>query len=353
MRSFPHIGFTLIELMISITILSMVMMVVAMSLDSATKLTDRVSRQVDINNRANDVLNKLALQLRMASAGSSAATSLELPGAYPTGIYIPKNLASASNVKAYYFAVSTSLGGAPTWAEQYEPYKRILIYDYSVYPGHLYLITRNSAGAAESPLLLTPEVEENGFSLTRVGNTLQMNITLRSMTRTQESIIYTAQAQTIFLRSTLNQSSGSSAVTYVDDPGNVGGIISSITDAAPTILFGNLVTEMTTSPPQQQVSMFFTAPIGQTIYPQSMQVFIGNSDNSVSQEVAEGATVTVGTATVTRTTYPPAAQWPSRNGTYSVTLTGNIPSTVTIQAKATTTAGIATNSTNIPTKQYR
>lgn len=353
MRSFPHSGFTLIELMISITILSMVMMVVAMSLDSATKLTDRVSRQSDINNRANDVLNKLAMQLRMASAGSSAATSLELPGAYPTGIYTPKNSASASNVKAYYFAVSTGLGGSPTWAEQYEPYKRILVYDYSVYPGYLYLITRNSAGAADAPLLLTPEVEENGFSLTRVGNTLQMNITLRSMTRTQESIIYTAQAQTIFLRSTLNQSSGSSAVTYVDDPDNIGGIISSTTDAAPTIMFGNLVTEVTTSPPQQQVSMFFTAPIGQTIYPQSMQVFIGNSDNSVSQAVAEGATVTVGTATVTRTTYPPAAQWPSRNGTYSVTLTGSIPSTVTIQAKATTTAGIATSSTNIPTKRYR
>jgi prepilin-type N-terminal cleavage/methylation domain-containing protein len=353
MRSLPRTGFTLIELMISITILSIVMMVVAMSLDSATQLTDRVSRQVDINNRANDVLNKLAMQLRMASAGNTATTSLELPGAYPTGLYTPQNPALASNVKAYYFAVSTGLGGAPTWTEQYEPYKRILVYDYSVYPGYLTLITRNSTGATENSLLLTPEVEENGFNLTRVGNTLQMNITLRSMTRTQESIIYTAQAQTIFLRSTLNQSSGSSAVTYVDDPDHGNRILSITTDAAPTILFGNLVTEMTTSPPQQQVSLFFTAPIGQKVDPQTMQVFIGNSDNSVSSVVAEGALVTVGTATVTRTTYPPAAQWPSRNGTYSVTLTGNIPSTVTIQATATTTAGIATNPTIIPTKLYR
>ncbi len=353
MRSFPHIGFTLIELMISITILSLVMMVVAMSLDSATQLTDRVSRQVDINNRANDVLNKLAMQLRMASAGKTAATSLELPGAYPTGLYTPQNSALASNVKAYYFSVSTGLGGSPTWAEQYEPYKRILVYDYSVYPGYLSLITRNSAGAAEAPLLLSPEVEENGFSLTRVGNTLQMAITLRSMTRTQESIIYTAQAQTIFLRSTLNESSGSSSVTFVDDPDDVGGIISSTTDAAPTIMFGNLVTEETTSPPQQQVSLFVTAPIGQKVYAQAMKVFLGNSDNSVAQEVAEGATVTVGTATVTRTTYPPASQWPSRSGSYSITLTGSIPSTVTIQAKATTTTGIATSTTNIPTKRYR
>lgn len=352
MRSFLHIGFTLIELMISITILSLVMMVVAMSLDSATKLTDRVSRQVDINNRANDVLNKLALQLRMASAGNIPATSLELPGAYPTG-YKPQNAEKASSVKAYYFAVSTGLGGSPSWAEQYEPFKRMIIHDYSIYPGHLYLITRNSAGALESPLLLTPEVEEKGFSIARVGNTLQMTITLRSMTRTQESIIYTAQAQTIFLRSTLNQSSGSSAVTFVDNPDDVGGIISSTTDAAPTIMFGNLVTELTTSPPQQQVSLFVTAPIGQKVYPQGIQVFVGNSDNSVSQEVAEGATVTVGTATVTRTTYPSITQWPSQNGTYSITLTGSIPSTVTIQAKASTTAGIATNPLNIPTKRYR
>ena len=352
MRSFRLNGFTLIELMISITILSLVMMVVAMSLDSATKLTDRVTRQSDINNRANDVLNKLALQLRMAAAGSSAATSLELPGAYPIG-YTPKNSALASNVKAYYFSVSTGLGGSPTWVEQYEPYKRMIVHDYSVYPGYLYLITRNSAGALESPLLLTPEVEENGFTLTRVGNTLQMNITLRSMTRTQESIIYTAQAQTIFLRSTLNESSGSSAVTFVDNPEDVGGVISSTTDAAPTIMFGNLVTELTTSPPQQQVSVFITAPIGQQVYPQTIQVYLGNADNSVSQLIADGATVTVGTATVTRTTFPPVAQWPSRNGTYSITLTGSIPSTVTIQAKAATMTGNYTNSAQIPTKRYR
>ena len=68
--------------------------------------------------------------------------------------------------------------------------------------------------------------------------------------------------------------------------------------------------------------------------------------------VADGATVTVGTATVTRTTYPPAAQWPSRNGSYSILLSGSIPSTVTIQVKGATTTGIYTDSANIPTKIY-
>jgi prepilin-type N-terminal cleavage/methylation domain-containing protein len=342
MRSFQHIGFTLIELMISITILSLVMMVVAMSLDSATKLTDRVSRQTDINNRANDVLNKLSMKLRMASGKS---TSLLLPGSTPIGFYTAKNTASASNVKAYYFSVSTGLGGSPTWVEQYETNQQMIVYDYSVYPGYLYLIRKNSTNTAvESSLLLTPEVEENGFSLTRVGNTLQMNVTLRSMTRTQESIIYTAQAQTIFLRSTLNQSSGASAVTFVDAPDDSGAAIPTTTDAAPTVMFGNLVTEAVTG--QQQISVFLTAPIGQQVYPQATQVYIGGV------LVADGATVTAGTATVTRTTYPPAAQWPSRNGSYSILLSGSIPSTVTVQVKGATTAGISTDSANIPTKIY-
>lgn len=345
-------GFTLIELMISISILSMIMVIVTMSLDSGTKLNDRVTRQTDINNRANGVLNQLAMQLRMASAGSTTATSLELPGAYPIG-YTPANTAKASNVSAYYFSLSTGLAGAPTWAEQYEPYKRIIIYDYSVNPGRLLLVTRTSSGGMETPLLLTQEVEENGFSLTRIGNTLRMKLTLRSETRVGEEIIYTAQAQTLFLRSTLNASSGSSAVTFVDNPEDVGGVSASTTDLSPSIMFGNLVTELTTSPPQQQVSIFVTAPIGQKVDPKSIVIYLGNADDTQSTKVEEGSTATIGSATVTRATYPPPAQWPSQNGTYSITLTGTIPSTVTLKASAATTEGHQTDSANLPTKRYR
>lgn len=345
-------GFTLMELLISMGILGSVMTIVTMSLDSGTRLNDRVSRQTDINNRANDVLNKLAMQLRLAAAGSTASSSLELPGAFPLG-YQPADPAKPSNVRAYYYAVSTGIGGAPTWAEQYEPFKRMIIYDYSVNPGRLVLQTRDSAGVLQPQQLLTDQVDEDGFTLTRVGNTLRMNITLRSETRVGEEIIYTAQAQTLFLRSTLNESSGSSAVTFVDNPEDVGGVVATTTDLSPSIMFGNLVTELTTTPPQQQVSVFIAAPIGQKVDPKSITIHLGNADDTDSKEVAEGATVTVGTATVTRVTVPPPAQWPSQNGTYSVTLTGTIPSTVTLKATAATTDGHVTDKDNVPTKRYR
>jgi prepilin-type N-terminal cleavage/methylation domain-containing protein len=348
----PVHGFTLIELLISMGILGLVMTIVTMSLDSGTRLNDRVTRQTDINNRANEVLNKLAMQLRLASAGATTASSLELPGAFPLG-YTPADPTKPGNVRAYYYAVSTGLGSAPTWTEQYEPFKRMIIYDYSVSPGRIVLQTRDSAGVLQPEQLLTDQVDDDGFTLTRVGNTLRMNLTLRSETRAGEEIIYTAQAQTLFLRSTLNESSGSSAVTFVDNPEDVGGVVASTTDLSPSIMFGNLVTELTTSPPQQQVSIFITAPIGQKVDPKSITVYLGNSDDTQSLEVAEGATVTVDTATVTRATHPPPSQWPSQNGTYSVTLTGQIPSTVTLKAVAATVDGHATDSANIPTKRYR
>lgn len=347
-QSIRQHGFTLMELLISMALLSMVMVIVTMSLDTGNRFNDRFSRQTDINNRANDVLNKLSMQLRMAAAGATPATSLELPGAYPVG-FQPKDPSKAANVKAYYFAVSTGLGGAPTWAEQYEPFKRMIIYDYSVTPGRLLLQPRDNLGNLGPEEILTEDVAENGFSLTRVGNTLQMSLTLRSQTRVEEEIIYTALAQTLFLRSTLNESSGSSAVTYVDNPEDADGNIAGTTTSAPSVMFGNLVTELTTSPPQQQVSLFFTAPIGKKIDPKSIVVSLGNSDNTVSSVVADGATVSVGAATVTRATYPPADQWPSRNGTYSVTLTGEIPSTVTVTASATNTDGEKTEEA----KRYR
>lgn len=339
MRLARNAAFTLIEVLISLSLLSVVMVIVTQSLDTSMRFNDRFTRQTDINNRANDVLNKLALQLRMASAGATSATSLELPGAYPVG-FVAKNSAKAANVKSYQYAVSTGLGTALNdWAEQYEPFKRRIIYDYSVAPGRLLLQTRSSTGTLQAEQILTEDVAENGFSLTRVGNTLQMSLTLRSQTRVEEEIIYTALAQTLFLRSTLNQSSGSSSVTYVDNPEDADGNIAGTTTGAPSVMFGNLVTELTTSPPQQQLSMFFTAPIGKKIDPNSIVVTLGNTDNTVSAQVGEGSTVTVGTATVTRTTYPPASQWPSRNGTYSVTLTGNISGTVTVTASAANAQG--------------
>jgi len=341
-------GFTLMEVMISLCILSSVMVIVTMSLDSSTRLSDRITRQTDINNRANEVLNKLALQLRLAYGGADVTYSLELPGATPTD-YTPLDPANPGNVRAYYFTPSTGLGDATNnWAATYELRKRMIIYDYSVTPGHLLLATRNAAGVLESPLLLSPQVDVNGFQLTRIGNTLSMNLTLRSETHRGEDIIYTAQAQTLFLRSTLQESSGNSSVSFVDDADLTG---VTTTDRSPAIMFGNKVTVLSTG--EDQVSLFITAPIGQKINPKTITVYMGNGDFTTSMEVAEGKTETVGSTTFTRTTYPPEAQWPSQNGTYAVTLTGNIDSTVMLKASAATTDGNATDSANLPSKQYQ
>jgi prepilin-type N-terminal cleavage/methylation domain-containing protein len=342
-------AFTLLELMMSITILSMVMMLTTQSLDMGSKLNDRVTRQTDINNRANDVLNRLAMQLRMASAGNSTATSLELPGTYPVG-FVADDPTRSNQVVAYKFAMSTGLATTAPWREQYETFKREIIYDGSRNPGRLLLRTRNqTSGAWDQEQLLSNQVANNGFSLSRVGNTLQMSITLRTLTeRTNEEILYTAQAQTIFLRSTFNASSGASSVTYVDNPEDADGNIAGATTTAPAVMFGNLVTEETTSPPRQQISFFITAPIGQTINPNSISVSLGNNDNSVSSVVAEGATVTVAGVTMTRRTYPPSNQWPSRNGTYSVTLIGSIPANTTI-----TVSGTAANASGVSASEVK
>jgi prepilin-type N-terminal cleavage/methylation domain-containing protein len=338
-----RLGFTLLELIISVAVLGTVMTIVTQSLDSGARLNDRVTRQTDINNRANDVVNKLSMQLRQASAGSTATMSLELPGGYPTG-YTPANPANYLNVKSYKFLAIVGVTSSPdlkTWTEQYEASKRVIIYDYSVDPGRLLIQVPDAAGVLRSPELLSDEVSANGFSLVRVGNTLQMSLNLRSKTRVNEDIVYTAQAQTLFLRSTLNASSGSSPVTYVDNPEDADGVAAGTTTSAPSVMFGNLVTEVTKTPPQQQMTLFITAPIGQKVDPRTIVLQLGDAANLSPETVAEGATVSVGGATVTRTTYPGVASWPSRNGTYSITLTGTIPSTVTVTATAATQAGVS------------
>lgn len=330
-------GFTLIELMISISILSLVMLVVSMSLDSGVRLSDRVTRQTDINNRANGVLNQLAMQLRMSKP-------VDLSGGLPDDV-TAQDSSKPGNLKAYKFAMATQLGGSPGWTEVYETKPRVIVHDYSVSPGRLLLVTyENNRPIVQ---LLTPEVHEDGFSLSRIGNTLQMSLSLRSETRAQEEILYTAQAQTLFLRSTLNESSGQSSMTFIPDPED----LSTTTDASPSIMFGNLVTELTV-PPQRQISFFVTAPIGKHVDPAAIRVTVGNSDDTINQTIAEGATVTVDGATVRRATFPPATEWPSQNGTYSVTLTGNITGTITVKVTAATTDGVGSDLTDIATKRY-
>jgi type II secretory pathway component PulJ len=242
------------ELMISISILSMVMLMVTQSLDMGTKLNDRVTRQTDMNNQANDVMHKLSLQLRQAQA-----TSLTFPGTFP--LQFTPAVAGSTNVIAYSFTVSEGL--TSDFKGKYETYPRRIIYDGSTNPGRLILqLSNQTTGAWLQESVLAWDVDQNGFSMTRIGNTLQMELSLRSQTRDQQEVIYTAQAQTIFLRSTVFESSGSGPVTYVDNQVDADGVVAGTTTSAPSIIFGNQVVDTSTTTTQKQISMFITAPIG-------------------------------------------------------------------------------------------
>lgn len=334
-----HRGFTLIETIISTAILGAVMLMVTQSLDSGTKLNDRVSRTAELNGKANDAINVLALQLRVAAVGDSAHPNWQmlLPGPYLTS-YTPM-VAGSSQVAVYYFTVSTGVSSA-TWTPTYEQNKRTLIYDYSTNPGKLLLRRYDAAtGALAQETLLSDQVAENGFSLTRSGNILNMALTLRTITRAQEEIIYTAKAQTIFLRSTMSESSGASPSTFVDDPSittpsQTTSIALVRTQSNPSLLFGNLVTMLDST--NRQISLIVVAPIGESINASSMQVEIGVGSYVT---VAEGRTVTAAGCTVTRATQPSSTQWPSPSGTYILTLTGTITGAINVRVTATTNSG--------------
>lgn len=347
-------AFTLLETIVATAMLAAVMLVVTQSLDSGTQLNDRTSRQIDLNSRANDVINQLSLQLRLAAAGNPSAVpavpAMHLPGGYPAN-YTPMDPSGVAKVKAYYYKVSTSIagstgapavGGAPAtnpWMPIYEPYERVLIYDYSRDPGKLILRRFNADGTLAQESLLSDQVAPNGFSIERAGNTVALSLTLRTLSRHgTEEILYTAKAQTIFLRSTLSQSSGASPVSYVDEPFDPDKTNDDVvkTKSSPSLLFGNLVTLVDGG--KRQISLLVAAPIGERLSPKTLLIEIADS-SGVYKEVAEGQAVAVTSCSVARATQPPPAQWPSPNGTYILTLTGTINGPINVRVTAETESG--------------
>lgn len=163
-------AFTILETMIATGMLAGVMLMVTQSLDSGTQLNDRVSRTSDLNGRANDVINQLALQLRLAGAGNPttvpAVPSMNLNAGFPAN-YTPLNLAGVANVKSYTFQVSNGINGdtaipasggyaaTPPWMPIYEHKGRVLIYDYSMDPGRLILRRYNNDNSLAQETLLS------------------------------------------------------------------------------------------------------------------------------------------------------------------------------------------------------
>lgn len=163
-------------------------------------------------------------------------------------------------------------------------------------------------------------------------------MTLRTTNRLREDIIYTAKAQTIFLRSTMSESSGASPTTFHDEPFDPNQTNDTLvkTQSSPSLLFGNLVTVVGGS--TKQISLLVAAPIGERLSAPGLLLEVADS-SGVYRTVGEGATQTVTSCSVTRSTQPPQAQWPSPNGTYILTLTGTINGPINVRITSVTLSG--------------
>jgi prepilin-type N-terminal cleavage/methylation domain-containing protein len=337
-------GFTLLEVMITTTILATVMFLTSQSIQNGTRLNERITLQTDLNNQANAVLNALALELRTVSDDT---TLLKVEPS-------PVSTSATQTVYQYYTSQGiqsyTLADGTTSWSTQYESAPgRILTYNKTA--GTL---TKTYGG---TDLLLCDKIAPNGFLLEQVGPTLRINLTLRTVYRAgyiDEMIIHAADAQVIFLRSTLNKTPGSHPTVTADDPTllYVGANTSS---PAPSISFGAKMTNLpgsTVTAPISQITIVIAPPIGKTLNSSATTVSIG-TQVTVSATTTSYSVATVEGSAVSATTSGPTvsitrATRPTTNGTQTITLTGRIDYPITISCTAKNTA----NDTITESKSY-
>ncbi|MBA2481832.1 MAG: prepilin-type N-terminal cleavage/methylation domain-containing protein [Planctomycetes bacterium] len=335
-------AFTLVEVMISSAILGTILFLTTQSIDTGSRLNERITLQTDLNNKANAVLNDLALELRTAESNDptigSGTSSLKIP-------------LSAGFPNTYEYKPSNGIAidaGSGIWTTQYDT-KRQLVYDSAA--GTLTKHVYNAGGAVAYSLPLCDQIANrdangnpmNGFTIEQVGTTLRMNLTLQTSFRAGyvgEMIIHAADAQVIFMRSTLNNTPGASPIVR-DAPGYA------ITGAntaspAPATNFGAKLSWLSTG--QEQITLVISAPIGRVLNPAATVVTVGTSvtnaagtTTSYSATATEGTTVSLTTSgtpvTIKRTTRT------TTNGTQVITLTGDINYAITVTCATATTAG--------------
>ncbi|MBA3937929.1 MAG: prepilin-type N-terminal cleavage/methylation domain-containing protein [Planctomycetes bacterium] len=380
-------GFTLLEVTVATGLLSMIMLVVAQSLDVGSRLSERVTRQTDLDNRANDVLNTIALELRTASAKQRVQIVNGNPVINFDALEVPRTDSTSQSVYAY--AVSNGIvalaadagytdsngNGAydvgepfadtngngtydpgPTYNTGYESTSRTLTYDKNA--GTLTKAWIASGGLLQSKVLcdhikLPPfPVDGSGnpipsFSITRVGTTLQMRLVMEDFTRVGDDLLYTAQSQVLFLRSTLNSNLGSCPISGIPDPG---GDISATLSAGPSINYGNLITLFRdpNDPTQtyQQVILVVAAPIGLAVNRNSIQVVVKTDTSTQVQTIINSYTLVEGAAVATpypSTSIPSGSltqtTMVSSNGNYTIRLEGTVTGPIQVQVTAATTTG--------------
>ena len=328
-------AFTLLETIIAMAITGTILTLVATSLDVGSRFNERVTLQTDLSNRANEVLNRLALELRNARADSA---SLLLP--------FSRSGSPTTGQDEYRYFVSTGISATTPFSTTYESSRRSLIYNKSARSLTLVRTNFPTLGTNTSEVLTSDLGTEDAFSIEQIGMTLNMQLRLMTSTRrkglavgSEEDIVHVSEAKVLFLRATLDTSSGAAPISAVFSPPiDADGVIN-VVNTGPTIEFGNLVTLLSTS---EQVAIFITAPIGSLV-----------NSGSVSVTVTSGVIPTVITATssadgllsggtafsLTRATLP------ATNGTCTLSLTGTIDAPISVTVTASTTGGISASET--------
>ncbi len=319
-------AFSLLEVFIATAMLALIITMVSQSLDMGVRFRERVELQNDLNNRANDLLNKLSIELR--NVKSDATLQLD------------------SGTGIYKYIASKGIKTVSPYTADWEATQRQLIYDSA--NRQLRWIRPGFASPGE---ILTSDLDTtNGFLITQAGATLQIQLKMRVSTSrktglgtstTGEDVIYSSQSRVLFLRSTLDTSSGSPAVTKVQDTEDSDGAIAATGTCLPSIFYGNMVTRLgLTAPFDKQITMVIAPLIGQKLRPVTgpnpspAGIWVRRNDNTASWYTTsaaynDGAINAGGTDfDLVRSTSI------SASGTTTVTLTGKIAQPVQIWCAA-------------------
>lgn len=327
-------AFTLLETIIAMAITGTILTLVATSLDVGSRFNERVSLQTDLGNRANQVLNRLALELRNARADSA---SLLLPAS--------QSGSPTTGEDVYSYFVSTGILATTPFSTTYESWPRRLVYNKSARSLTLVRTNYPTLGTNTSEVLTSDLETSDAFSIMQVGMTLNMQLRLKASTRrkgmavgTEEDIVHVSEAKVLFLRATLDTSSGAAPISAVFSPPIDADGVVTVVNTGPTIEFGNLVTLLSTS---EQVAIFITAPIGSLV-----------NSGSVSVTVTSGIAPSVSTATATADGALSGtgfiltrATLPATNGTCTISLTGQISVPISVTVTASTAGGISASET--------
>lgn len=270
LRPIARAGFTLLEIMVVVMILSAVIVMATTSLDTGSKLSERMTIENDLATKANRVLNKLALELRTVEADPD---TLKMGTTYETSAGATYQYRTAEGI------VATNVvdeDGVPhqSFTTQFETatYHELV---YAKAAGTLTRNKRSNAGVLLQSEILCDQIRtvsslepcRSGFFIDQVGNTLAMELVLEQTYRAghkDERVVHVADAQVLFLRATLNTNTGSCPYSANDEAEILEW---SVYYPYPQIVFGHRLTWVSSTPVaglglEEQISINIQPPVG-------------------------------------------------------------------------------------------